>query len=137
MTHVIDISKEIHYTGTGVVSAFNGIEIVRITQPMVATVLTPGRQFISVPIGFKSDFGTIPKWAQGFVKAEGAGDRAYVLHDYLCDSQIYSRRMTDRILLSALKYCGVPFWERIAVYFSIRFYVIFLQEFDHTNEFGD
>ena len=138
MNIVVTSIADPSYKGTGKVSEYNGVEICKLTSSMRSTMTVDGHQkHVTVPIGFRTDFGTIPKWAQKIVHAKGKGKRAYVLHDFLCQKKQHPRSYIDKCLLAALKFCKVPFKERWIAYISVRLYVIFIETFSKSNRFGD
>jgi hypothetical protein len=64
-------------------------------------------EWIVVPIGLETDLGSIPSFLQGIFPKDGLAVLAYILHDYLYKSGIYSRSISDDILKEAMKTLGV------------------------------
>lgn len=61
---------------------------------------------IVVPTGFSTDGGSIPKLFQNIFNPYGIGFRAFVVHDYLYYSQIFTKLESDECLKRALAACG-------------------------------
>ena len=66
---------------------------------------------IVVPIGTKTDLGSIPSWLQWLFPKDGLAVLGYVLHDHLYATGIYSRDISDRILKEAMQVLGVKSWR--------------------------
>lgn len=77
-------------------------------------------QLITVPIGFYTDFASIPRL--GIVYAM-LGDRAHepaVIHDFLYATAITTRKMADDVLFEAMSTMHLPFWQRLPIYWGVR-----------------
>lgn len=125
--HIVLIMGSLQYKGTGITSSFNGLELVELTSDINYLFKYNDRDemfTITVPKGFVTDFGTVPKWAQCMINPKGNGTLAYILHDWLCITNIYKRSTTDKFLYIALNYCDVPYNERIITYIAVRVYYI-------------
>lgn len=128
--HIVLIMGKLEYKGTGIVSSFNGLELVELTNDIhyVFRYNNSEEMFtITVPKGFVTDFGTVPKWAQCIVNPKGNGTLAYILHDWLCITKIYSRKTTDKILFNVLDYCDVDYNTRLITYIAVRFYAVVIE----------
>lgn len=128
--HIVLIMGKLEYKGTGIVSSFNGLELVELTNDIhyVFRYNNSEEMFtITVPKGFVTDFGTVPKWAQCIVNPKGNGTLAYILHDWLCITKIYSRKITDKILFNVLDYCDVDYNTRLITYIAVRFYAVVIE----------
>lgn len=77
---------------------------------------------ITVPVGFITDFASIPRpfW---FIlpKWEKYGSAA-VIHDYLYCTKEKSKSEADKLFLDGMKVLGVGEWERNSMYWSVRFF---------------
>ena len=115
---VIEIPNPMPYKYEGMFSNFNEEPFARLTKDATFIIqrTDTGREFyVIIPKGFVTDFGTVPKWAQWIINPRGKGERAYVLHDWLCITGICSPYTADNILYSAMKYCDVPSYQRVLV----------------------
>lgn len=125
--HLVLIMGKLEYKGTGIISSFNGLELVELTNDIHYVFKYDNKEnlfTITVPKGFVTDFGTVPKWAQCMINPKGNGTLAYIVHDWLCITNIYSRRTADNLLYSALEYCDVSFNKRVITYTAVRVYAI-------------
>ena len=75
---------------------------------------------IEVPIGFLTDLGSVPRLFWNIIPPIGKPLRAYVLHDFLYATQIYTRSKSDEILMEAMGVAGVSFFERWAIFLGVR-----------------
>lgn len=80
---------------------------------------------LKVPIGFYTDFGSIPLIFQSFISPVGKPTKAYVVHDYLITLSkigLIKRKDADLIFFYALKRQGVGSIKRIILYTAVRSY---------------
>ncbi len=75
-----------------------------------------------IPRGFIWNGGSIPDIAKSFVggSMEDNHRRAYLIHDYLYQTKIFSRKKSDNALYEALKECGVGYFSRQTIYWAVR-----------------
>jgi len=74
---------------------------------------------IKVPIGFKTDLGSIPRLLQGIFPKDGKAMFAYILHDYLYKTGKYTRSQCDAILEEAMEVLKVGYFTRKSVRFGL------------------
>ena len=81
-------------------------------------------EIVRVPVGFETDFASVP-W--GFWNLEpplGHAGKAAVVHDYLYATKglggRYSRGRCDAIFREAMKVLGVPMWKRTLLWAAVR-----------------
>ena len=89
---------------------------------------------ITVPAGYITNFGTIPRWFYSVV-APSEMREASVVHDFLCNEQFtidsapinsgFSRRVADAILYDHLRKIGIGWFRASLIYFGVRFWAIF------------
>jgi len=75
---------------------------------------------ISVPVGFKTDLGSIPQVLQAIFPKDGKAVLAYIIHDYLYSTGKYSRSECDDILEEAMERLGVGWGTRFSVREGLR-----------------
>lgn len=77
---------------------------------------------IEVPIGFKSDGASIPKFAYSIIGGQWTGKytEAAIIHDFLYFSQEVKRKESDKIFIIAMKILGVSWWRRVTMYRAVR-----------------
>jgi Protein of unknown function (DUF1353) len=79
--------------------------------------------FICIPMGFKSDLGTIPVLARALLNpADAKCAAAFVLHDYLCSCSEFSRTVMDAILFEALVALNTSRWKALLIHFGVSLY---------------
>ncbi len=78
---------------------------------------------VEVPLGFVTDFASIPSFFHFIVQPFGRHAPAAVLHDYLYAlGQKKARRLADRLFLNAMKDAGVPGFRRSLMYRMVRLF---------------
>lgn len=77
-----------------------------------------------VPEGIKTDFASIPRAFRWMIARVGKYGKAAVLHDWLCERKIVSRKEADQIFLEAMTILGVGWFKRRTMYFGVRAYSI-------------
>ena len=110
----------------------------RFTNALVITPLSDGRTWvlmksfgydvgaegsadkIDVPLGFMTDFASIPRPFWAILPRWGRYGNAAVLHDWLYWSQERPRPASDRVMLEAMTVLEVPAWEKYLVYWCVR-----------------
>jgi hypothetical protein len=96
----------------------------QLLAPLVWTG-TKGDTFV-VPIGFRTDFATIPRFLLWFADKTGPYTRAAVLHDYLIEARInavtdrVSSRDVDGIFRRVMQDLGVPWVTRWTMWSAVR-----------------
>lgn len=78
------------------------------------------KEWIVVPVGLKTDLGSIPQILQNIFPKDGLAVFAYILHDYLYKIGKYARSICDRILEEAMKFLGLGWLTRKAVREGLR-----------------
>lgn len=77
---------------------------------------------VRVPIGFRTDFASVPKQLQWLYTPQGKYSRASVIHDYLYASAEMPRLEADIIFYQAMKADGVDFITRNIFYWTVRYF---------------
>lgn len=75
---------------------------------------------IVVPRGFKTDLATIPRVLWSIWPPHDYYAKAAILHDYLYENAIGSKKEADLILYEALGVLGMPKWQRKLFYWGAR-----------------
>jgi len=73
-----------------------------------------------IPMGFKTNYGSVPMIFQSLISASGQATYGYVLHDYHYYTGILSRIESDKILRQTMSELGVSKWRVHAVYYGLR-----------------
>jgi hypothetical protein len=101
-----------------------------VTWRLLAPLIWTGTQgdTYSVPLGFVTDFATVPRFLHWLVLPYGAYTRAAVLHDYLIEERInhpdprmrVTSRDTDGIFRRVMADLGVPWAKRWIMWAAVR-----------------
>jgi len=75
---------------------------------------------IDVPIGFKTDFASVPRLLWVFIPRWGKYGNAAVIHDYCYWAQRFSREDSDRIFREGMEVLEVPKWKILLMYWAVR-----------------
>lgn len=79
-------------------------------------------ELIDVPIGFMTDFASVPWFVQWFIPKWGKYGNAAVIHDWLYWSQIYSREASDHILFEAMNVMQVDAFRKYFIFTAVRWF---------------
>ena len=93
---------------------------IRTTQSELTYYSEIAKCYILVPIGIKTDLGSIPQAFQNVFPKDGKAMFAYILHDYLYKTGMFSQKICDDILEEAMKSLGVTWWRRKVVRNGLR-----------------
>lgn len=93
--------------------------------------LGPGSS-ITVPEGFVTNFGTIPRWLAWWISPSQLREAA-IVHDWMCNERLadhsltrsgYSRWLADAVLYEAMARIGFKWRKRALVFAAVRAYAI-------------
>jgi hypothetical protein len=95
-----------------------------VTRPYAYLHPVHGQEvMIEVPLGFVTDFASIPAFFQSLIQPFGRHAPAAVLHDYLyAIGQKKARALADRLFLNAMREAGVPVIRRSVMYRMVRLF---------------
>ena len=74
---------------------------------------------ITVPVGFRTDFASVPRFGWVYSIFGNIAHQAAVIHDWLYYAGITSRKQADRILLEAMEVTGIG-WRQYPIYWQVR-----------------
>lgn len=69
------------------------------------------RQIFTVPVGFVTDFASVPRLGAVYAWLGNEGHEAAVVHDWLYYSAITTKDMADDVLLEALEVSGISWFK--------------------------
>ena len=78
-----------------------------------------GKDFV-VPLGFKTDYASIPRLPIVYLLFNGIAPRAATLHDFLYSSPNVSRHTADSLFLRAMLEEGTLKWKAEMAYWAVR-----------------
>jgi hypothetical protein len=97
----------------------SGTNKFKLTRDFLCTVF--GHGTIRVPVGFQTDFASIPKVLLWYIDTDDPVIReAAVVHDYLYSTAMYPREVADRILIEGMRVLGASQMQRFATYCGVR-----------------
>lgn len=73
-----------------------------------------------VPVGFRTDFASVPRAPIAFWFAGAIGESAAVVHDFLYKHGGVSKDTADRVFYTALRDMGVPPFKASVMYQAVR-----------------
>lgn len=104
--------------------------------PLVVEVMPGGKTFkiareftylwkrehiqIHVPVGFVTDFASIPRLARLIIPKLGKYTKASVLHDHAYQTQVMTRKQADVMFKDGMRELGVVKWKRWAMWLAVR-----------------
>lgn len=77
---------------------------------------------IKVPVGFVTDFASVPRVPGLYWWFGGMANRPATIHDYLYETHHYSRKIADKIFLEALEVDGYNVITRCMMYRAVRWF---------------
>ena len=77
---------------------------------------------IDVPMGFKTDFASVPRLLWSIIPRWGKYGNAAVIHDFLYWMQDRTRAESDRVFLEAMLVLNVSFFMRKLIYYAVRLF---------------
>jgi hypothetical protein len=83
----------------------------------------PSGTIIVVPVGFVTDFASVPRWLPiAYALTGGTAQPAAVIHDWLYQTHAVDRATADRVLWDAMGALGEPLWRQWAMYRAVRLF---------------
>ena len=77
-------------------------------------------EWVFVPTGFQTDFASVPRLFWSILPPDGTYSQSAVLHDFLYNQQIYTRKKSDQIFLESMGVLEVSWWKRKIIYRAVR-----------------
>ncbi|EAA9295481.1 DUF1353 domain-containing protein [Salmonella enterica subsp. enterica] len=94
----------------------------RVYEPFAFYLSEDNCDVIEVPAGFITDLATIPRIFWSLMPPDGKYAKAAIIHDYLYDNALRTKREADRIFLDGMTVLGVPRWKRTIMYLAVRLF---------------
>ncbi|EAB5049303.1 DUF1353 domain-containing protein [Salmonella enterica] len=94
----------------------------RVYEPFAFYLSDDNSDVISVPAGFVTDLATIPRIFWSVMPPDGKYAKAAIIHDYLYDNALRTKKEADLIFLDGMAVLGVPKWKRIVMYLAVRIF---------------
>ena len=108
------------------------------TSPLIVSPLPDGRRWklfrsftyhigskrsqdtITVPVGFVTDFASIPWVLWSWLPYWGKYGKAAVIHDYIYQTHCRTRAEADKIFYDAMLVSGTKSWKARLMYWAVR-----------------
>ncbi|EAQ7975984.1 DUF1353 domain-containing protein [Salmonella enterica] len=94
----------------------------RVYEPFEFSLSDDNSDVISVPAGFITDLASVPRIFWTPLPPDGKYAKAAIIHDYLYDNALRTKKEADLIFLDEMTVLGVPKWKRIVMYLAIRWF---------------
>lgn len=75
---------------------------------------------VTVPVGFLTDFASVPRLPLTFALVGAYGHAAAALHDWMYASGKYSRKQSDKVFKNALRSSGIARWRAWIMWTGVR-----------------
>ena len=77
---------------------------------------------IEIPVGYVTDFASVPEKLHWLLHPVGPYGKAAVLHDYLYDKGLRTKKVADLIFLEAMGVLKVPKYIRYTMYYAVKYF---------------
>ncbi|EDX2760096.1 DUF1353 domain-containing protein [Salmonella enterica subsp. enterica serovar Braenderup] len=94
----------------------------RVHEPFAFYLSDDESDVIEVPAGFVTDLATVPRVFWSVMPPDGKYAKAAIIHDYLYDNALRTKKEADLIFLDGMAVLGVPKWKRIVMYLAVRIF---------------
>lgn len=82
-----------------------------------------GGIIVEVPVGYQTDFASVPRILWPLFPPTGVYSRAAIVHDFLySEGSGCSRFLADAIFRDLMAELGTPLWRRVAMYYAVRLF---------------
>ncbi|EAQ6128542.1 DUF1353 domain-containing protein [Salmonella enterica] len=80
------------------------------------------RLFMLVPEMVMSLLSSVPRIFWTLLPPDGKYAKAAIIHDYLYDNALRTKKEADLIFLDGMTVLGVPRWKRTIMYWAVRMF---------------
>ncbi|EJQ8214212.1 DUF1353 domain-containing protein [Salmonella enterica] len=94
----------------------------RVHEPFAFYLSDDNSDVISVPAGFVTDLASVPRVFWILLPPDGKYAKAAIIHDYLYDNALRTKKEADKIFLDGMTVLGVPRWKRTVMYWAVRMF---------------
>ncbi|EMZ2673947.1 DUF1353 domain-containing protein [Salmonella enterica] len=77
---------------------------------------------IEVPAGFVTDLASVPRIFWTILPPDGKYAKAAIIHDWMYDNALRTKKEADKIFLDGMTVLGVPKWKRTVMYWAVRWF---------------
>lgn len=94
----------------------------RLVEPFEFWLTDTPDDVIRVPAGYVTDLASVPRILWSVFPPHGRYAKAAIIHDWLYDNALRTKREADRIFLDAMTVLNVPVWRRRVMYTAVRLF---------------
>ncbi|HFG5616370.1 DUF1353 domain-containing protein [Salmonella enterica] len=94
----------------------------RVHEPFEFYLSDDNSDVIEVPAGFVTDLATIPRIFWSLMPPDGKYAKAAIIHDYLYNNALRTKKEADLIFLDGMTVLGVARWKRTIMYYAVRLF---------------
>ena len=94
----------------------------RLVEPFEFWITDEPGDIISVPAGYITDLASVPRVLWVLFPPHGRYAKAAIIHDWLYDNALRTKREADLIFLDGMCVLGVPQWRRWLMYIAVRLF---------------
>ncbi|EBS8009877.1 DUF1353 domain-containing protein, partial [Salmonella enterica] len=69
-----------------------------------------------------TDLASVPRIFWTLLPPDGKYAKAAIIHDYLYDNALRTKKEADRIFLDGMTVLGVPKWKKTIMYWAVRWF---------------
>ncbi|WP_079906817.1 DUF1353 domain-containing protein [Salmonella enterica] len=92
----------------------------RVYEPFEFYLSDDNSDVISVPAGFITDLASVPRIFWTLLPPDGKYAKAAIIHDWMYDNALRTKKEADKIFLDGMTVLGVPKWKRMVMYWAVR-----------------
>lgn len=109
------------FTSPAVVEILNSYDF-RLVKDFEFYIDNEQGEKITVPEGYITDFASVPRVFWSVIPPVGKYTKACIIHDYMYDNAIKTKKEADLIFYDAMKVLKVPKWKRLTMYYAVRLF---------------
>ncbi|EFR3310104.1 DUF1353 domain-containing protein [Salmonella enterica] len=94
----------------------------RVYEPFEFYLSDDNSDVIEVPAGFVTDLASVPRIFWTLLPPDGKYAKAAIIHDWMYDNALRTKKEADLIFLDGMTVLGVPKWKRIIMYYAVRLF---------------
>ncbi|EDJ6834378.1 phage tail protein [Salmonella enterica] len=94
----------------------------RVYEPFEFYLSDDNSDVIEVPAGFVTDLASVPRIFWTILPPDGKYAKAAIIHDWMYDNALRTKKEADLIFLDGMTVLGVPKWKRTVMYWAVRLF---------------
>ena len=94
----------------------------RLVEPFEFWLTDDESDVISIPAGYITDLASVPRILWALFPPHGRYAKAAIIHDWLYDNALRTKKEADMIFLDGMTVLGVPRWRRSLMYAAVRLF---------------